>query len=566
MDEASDQQLLREFAENRSEAAFAELVHRHIDLVYSAALRLVFNPHLAQEVTQGVFVALAQNDAKLTDCAVLAGWLHRTARNLAANVVRSEVRRRAREQEAVAMNDATAGEPAPDWEIIAPQLDAALGELTEADRDAILLRYFNRKSAREIGGLLGTSEEAAQKRIQRAVEKLRENLARRGVAAGGLASAIAAHGVQAAPSGLMAIITAAPASTTLAAAKILFMTTTQKIFVTTAIVAAIGVGAYEAHQAETLRRQNTALQQQFAQQVLDLQRERDDASNRVASLSTASAPSNHNSAELLKLRGEVTRLKSENAALAAPPKDNPTQSAAKRWLERVQRLRDYSNAHPEAVIPEMKYLSDRDWLNATDRDLETDKDYRRAMASLRDAASSRAASQIMSAVQKFEQSSNGPLTDLSQLQNYFGTAPDPDILQRWAVLPARELPNLSFSGDWIISQKAPVDEDYDTRYGIGPNGMGNTGPGSFKAPQFDANDAKIVQPAIQAYSAANNGAMPATPAQIEPYLTSPEQRAAYQRLANAALANAPDTSNLADPQPPAATPNINQSSPTNVDQ
>jgi DNA-directed RNA polymerase specialized sigma24 family protein len=100
----TDQQLLGDYADRRSEGAFAELVRRDVDLVYSAALRMVCDPHLAEDVSQGVFLALAQNARQLTDRAVLSGWLHRTAQNLAAKAVRSDVRRRAREQEAVAMN------------------------------------------------------------------------------------------------------------------------------------------------------------------------------------------------------------------------------------------------------------------------------------------------------------------------------------------------------------------------------------------------------------------------------------------------------------------------------
>src|ERR1041385_5878336 len=138
MDSSSDQDLLRDYVERRSDPAFAELVRRHIDLVYSAALRMVCDKHLAEDVTQGAFVALAQNARQLGDRPVLAGWLHRTARNLAANVVRSEVRRRAREQEAAAMNELLSAEPDAAWERIAPDLDAALDDLSDQDRDALL--------------------------------------------------------------------------------------------------------------------------------------------------------------------------------------------------------------------------------------------------------------------------------------------------------------------------------------------------------------------------------------------------------------------------------------------
>ena len=188
----TDQQLLREYAEDGSEAAFAELVRRHIDLVYSAATRMVCDSHLARDVTQRVFVALARQARQLGGRAVLAGWLHRTARNIAAETVRTEVRRRAREQEAAAMNDLLAAEPDALWENMAPHLDSALDELPEPDREAVLLRYFQRRSAREMAQTLGVSEEAAQRRVSRAVERLRVLFAKRGISvgAGGLAVAI----------------------------------------------------------------------------------------------------------------------------------------------------------------------------------------------------------------------------------------------------------------------------------------------------------------------------------------------------------------------------------------
>jgi RNA polymerase sigma factor (sigma-70 family) len=165
-------------------------------------------------VAQGVFIALAKGAAQLAERPVLSGWLHRTAQNIAAQTVRTEVRRRVREQEAVTMNELLAAEPDAVWAQIAPQLDGALGELSEPDRDALLLRYFERKSAREMAQTLGISDEAAQKRVNRAVERLREFLAKRGVAAsaGGLVAVISANAVQAAPVGLAATISTAVAA------------------------------------------------------------------------------------------------------------------------------------------------------------------------------------------------------------------------------------------------------------------------------------------------------------------------------------------------------------------
>ena len=123
MSNLSDQQLLLDYAEHRSELAFAELVRRHVDFVYSAALRMVRDPHFAEDVTQSVFIVLSDQAPCLADHPVLSGWLHRTAQNIAAKTIRSDIRRRAREKEAMAMNELLSSEPAAIWDQIAPHLD-----------------------------------------------------------------------------------------------------------------------------------------------------------------------------------------------------------------------------------------------------------------------------------------------------------------------------------------------------------------------------------------------------------------------------------------------------------
>ena len=329
MNSLTDQELLRDYIGRRSETAFAELVRRHVDFVYSATLRMVRDTHLAEDVTQGVFVALAQNARQLTDHPVLSGWLHRTAQNLAANTVRSDVRRRAREQEAAAMNELLAAEPEAIWEQIAPQLDAALGELNELDRDALLLRYFERKSAREMAQTLGVSDDAAQKRVSRAVERLREFLSKRGVAIGasGLVIVISANAVQAAPAGLAVTISAAAifagtavsTSTVIAATKAIAMTTLQKTLITAALAVFAGTGIYEAHQASQLRDQVQTLQQQqapLAEQLAKLQAENKQLSNLVAQAKDQKSLSQAQLNELLKLRGQTGQARTALQELA----------------------------------------------------------------------------------------------------------------------------------------------------------------------------------------------------------------------------------------------------------
>lgn len=179
----TDAELLRHYAENRSEEAFSELVHRHIGLVYSGALRRVGrDTHLAEDVTQNVFADLARKAASLSGRASLAGWLCVSTHVAAAEVVRSERRRKARETEAYTMqtllNDSA---PPPEWNHLRPVLDEAIITLREEEREAIALRFFEQRSFAEVGATLRLTEEAARKRVDRALEKLRAVLARRGV-------------------------------------------------------------------------------------------------------------------------------------------------------------------------------------------------------------------------------------------------------------------------------------------------------------------------------------------------------------------------------------------------
>src|SRR6266702_87258 len=262
---------------------------------------MVCDSHLAEDVSQCVFAALAKNAGQLVERRVLSGWLHRTTQNIAAQTVRSEVRCRAREQEAAAMNELQ--ESNAIWEQISPHLDHGLGELNEPDRDALLLRYFEGKSAREMAQILGISDEAAQKRVSRAVERLREFFVRRGVtlSASGLVVVIAANAVQSAPVGLAVAISAVSVlagaalqtSTAIAATKVIAMTTLQKTVIGATLAVAVGTGVYEARQNSRLREQVQSLEQQQAplsEQVQQLTRERDDAIKRLAILSTGPTP------------------------------------------------------------------------------------------------------------------------------------------------------------------------------------------------------------------------------------------------------------------------------------
>lgn len=209
-----DLQLLREYAERRSERAFTEVVNRHMDFVYSTALRVVNESQLAEDITQTVFIRLAHKAGSLRDGTILTGWLYRATQFVAQNALRSDWRRRKRESQAMQFSELERDRESV-WKEVAPFLEQAVAQLRQADQDAVLLRFFAGKSLREVGEALGISDDTAQKRVNRALERMREYFARRGIAlsVAVIASAIAAHAVQAAPAGLAStLVTASLAS------------------------------------------------------------------------------------------------------------------------------------------------------------------------------------------------------------------------------------------------------------------------------------------------------------------------------------------------------------------
>ena len=310
---ANDQDLLRQFSRDHSQDAFTALVQRHVNLVYSTALRHVRSRELAEEVAQSVFSDLARNAARLKAKTVLSAWLYQVTRGQAVDVVRRESRRQARERFAAEMTAVNA--TSSDWTRIELLLDDAMESLNETDRAAVLLRYFENKPLREVGALLGASDDAAQKRVSRAVERLREFFSKRGVtaSASGLVVLLSANAIQAAPAGLVAAIsttaaalagTIVPTTTTATAIKTIAMTTLQKAIIGVTLAAAVGAGIYEARQNSKLRDQNESLQQQTAQ----LKTESESLSNRLTAVGNTQSPSakslpDEQYNELLRLRG-----------------------------------------------------------------------------------------------------------------------------------------------------------------------------------------------------------------------------------------------------------------------
>lgn len=205
-----DSTLLRRYAEEKSDAAFSELVGRHLDFVFSVAMREVRGDFArAQDISQNVFTALAQKASVLHRRPTLVGWLHISVHHAAAALMRSEQRRQRREQEAYAMLEQSKPSTAEDdWDRLKPVLNEVVQELGDVDRDAVLLRFYQQRPLGEIGATLRLSEDAVQKRVERALDKMRTGLVKRGITStsAALAFMLQNHAVVAAPVGLLGTI------------------------------------------------------------------------------------------------------------------------------------------------------------------------------------------------------------------------------------------------------------------------------------------------------------------------------------------------------------------------
>jgi RNA polymerase sigma factor (sigma-70 family) len=325
MQAKSDAQLLRQYAVEKSEAAFGAVVHRYADLVYSAAWRQAGSPDLAGEIAQSVFIDLARKARSLAgslrEDASLAGWLYRATRYAALNLMREERRRRARERQVMQELQSTS-DSSSNWESVAPLLDEAISALDDQERDALLLRYFKNQDFRAVGAALGVSDDTAQKRVARSLEKLRATLQRRGVTTTttALSAALASHAVQAAPAGLAAAwISASLANAamqggaTFTLLKLMSMTKFQ-LSLGVIVVGSLAATMAIQHQTESkMRGENQALRLQVASLAADNER----LANRLPQISPARPLADDQLRELLRLRGEVGMLRQQTNLLGS---------------------------------------------------------------------------------------------------------------------------------------------------------------------------------------------------------------------------------------------------------
>lgn len=329
--DASDHELLRQFATRRGEDAFRALVNRHLPMVFSVARRVTDDPQLAEEVAQTTFATLAQKAGELRPDDVPAGWLYHTARHLALRAVRGEQRRRQREQIAATMNT---DEPGPG--VVAEHLESAMDQLPPTDRDALVLRFFEDRNLREVGRELGLTEDAARMRVNRALEKLRGVFGKLGItgSAAWLGTTLTASATASVPAGLGATITTAIlGGTAVAAATTAIVTqttaTTMNLFNLKTTAAILGAAAVtgtttyfvQEQEAERLRADYQTINEAHGK----LAAEQQDARELVQLRDEQIAALKRDVGDLPRLRGEVDRpnrelvaIRNENDSLKKP--------------------------------------------------------------------------------------------------------------------------------------------------------------------------------------------------------------------------------------------------------
>ena len=509
----SDHDLLQRYARTGDQAAFTELVARHLNLVYSAARRQVHPPQLAEEVTQSVFLDLARRARDFPSGQPLAPWLHVVTRRTAIDALRRESRRHTREQ--TASEIAAMQTPESTWSHLAPLLDEAVAALPSSDRTALVLRFFENKSLRDIGAALGTNEDAAQKRVSRALDQLRTLLTRRGltITAAGLATDLSAHAILTAPATLGGTISASVIATlpaaALAGAQTLAMTTLQKSVAATVIALGLGAGLYE---AATYARQSSDL--------AALTRRESDLATQLRTTRTQHAAL---TARLQSVEAQIdSRL---TAAASHSSGDDALVARMQTWLKNADQLRRIVAQRPELSIPEMSLVGPEVWSDAiAGTDLSDDREIRRALAKVRLRAENILANKISSALRAYLRVHDDTLpVHLNELLPHFDPPLDPSWLDRYTMKAAGKF-GAAPDGRVpmaIVGVKQPVDVEYDSILEINSVGFSVYGA-------MDLN----LRAARGAFIAAHPNERPTTAAQYLPYLKWPVSEATLHAYLN----------------------------------
>ncbi len=430
MTEATDADLLHDYAHRGSSAAFRVLVARHVDLVYSVARRQSGSAALAEDVAQAVFVTLAQSAAQIPRGTPLVAWLHVVTRRTASNALRDAARRHAREQAAAQLASPAMNSPDADWSALEPLLDEAVESLPEADRAALLLRYFENKSLRDIGAALGVSDDTAQKRVSRALDRLRTFFLRRGVSvsAAGLATDLSAHALLTAPGTLSAqlaahaLASASLPSSALSAAQKVALTAAQKTLLAAAALALV-VGAFEGWKLFAQGRDFAALTAQ-----------NDRARAAVSDLSL------RHTATLARRQALQSQLAAQQTAAA----DASIVTEIRARLARVKTIKQLLAKNPALDLPEIRLLEDNQWLEALQGyDLKDSDQLEAAVLNLRAVAKNEFASSLVDALVAYLKNSHDRLpASIAELAPYFSSTCDPVMLDRYELLHSGNLADL----------------------------------------------------------------------------------------------------------------------------
>lgn len=498
-------ELLQDYVASGSQGAFSGIVSRHVDLVFSAAQRQVRSPQLAEEITQNVFVALARHAHRLKPGTPLVAWLYLVTRRACIDALRAEARRKAREKTAMELSDMNSR--SSDWSGIEPFLDAAMETLGERDRTAILLRYFEDKNLREVGAVLGMSDDAAQKRVSRALEQLRAFFSRQGVTigAGSIATMLSTQAVHAAPIGLgLSISGTATLSGAVAAgsaANLFVMTTLQKILLTTTVIG-LGLAVYEHRMISRQEEKLTVAERELAQahaQMRQLRDERDAASARWTAMQS--------------------EIDAASASLAREQRTGPAASPAaeaemKAVLDRVEVLKRRMAEVPGSRARAAGVLKKEDWIKVVlDNQLQTETEVRKAVSRIEDEVKLAWANSVQAALSGFIKAHGGLLpTDSGQLAPFLPAGTDPSLLHRFKMLRSGHVGD--GQGDaWLMADIGTVDDDTESLLMLGRGNMiyGDGASGIHRT----------VARAYAEFVRSHPGQYPTEAIQLQPYLRQP---------------------------------------------
>ncbi|MEO6993767.1 MAG: sigma-70 family RNA polymerase sigma factor [Lacunisphaera sp.] len=415
----TDHELLHDYLTTRSDAAFSALVQRYVHLVYSTAVRQVSSPDFANEVSQQVFLELAASARRLRPDTHLSSWLYVVTSRRAIDLVRREARRVINEAAVAAQNAIDHSEEVI-WPALRPLLDDVMGELNDREREAVVRRFFENEGFRDIGAAMGVSEDTAQKRVSRALDRLRELLTKRGVVAGAtaLASALSAHAVEFAPPGLGKSITHAAAqsfilTTPLAISQQLTAAIGRTLLTAAALTAVIGL-LYLVNIRQTQEAEIYTLRGERSRWVEAIPKER------IRQAATAAA------------------------AVSAPA--DPVDIRARTLAARIRRLHDWLELVPEDALPRMALLTDFDWIVTVENKPELD-DYEASFSAqstavedvlftLDDITTQRFGPHLWEAFRRYRKATGKQTPgNLTELLPYFKVPVDPTFLYGYSMKP-----------------------------------------------------------------------------------------------------------------------------------